>query len=695
MESSDGLQLTLDHFKSNLANLKLAIQFCRFEKKQLEELLTTLERYREDNLQLQIQNHDDLQARSVGSINSPNQLTSIYEGQRVVLLKLLQNVDLKIESLEKEYNDKEESGGKIMDLLQSLQNFDMDHLSQDDQTMEIREELDDDDNVVSSKVEPYSPGHNEQGLPFMNIQETLEPEIATAEPEQAQTTSTRSAEDSALKGADSDEEVDEIEELLKDMGLTRKTEDSNASAISEISESHDSVLTKDLTPDVIEAFRNAGLDPQDALELELFMDDADDYDSGEEEYYVEPDEGYWHGGDSETIQERIAQELERKEAQAKPVPRETVTPRKPALKTSASPKLNKSVSFSDELDIKNVENISCPYYNGTGATTFSIMQNWLRSRNPDEDDEDEDEGTEETEDIEEIFGDEIDLNSLMSPVESLDTKATTEPLAIASKPKVSRFKQSRQSIEGHGLEFSNGDILEHVEDSSVVDVAMADTIVEHPVGDIIERFDIGQALNVDRGLNNTRSSLPTKSPEAPVIIPVPKDEIALFEPEVVDQTPDEAEDEERRKMFEEYTRGVYDDDIPSINKQTVIEELDDFEKVNKLIEESDAAARVEELGKEFEDEETHDDNDVMEDEIVEHFEDTIISDDEEDDIEVSMLMQDVSNSYHSLRRKIVLQQGGYKETDEELEKEPIDEFGNPIKVSRFRAALLGAQRNRV
>ncbi|KAA8916489.1 hypothetical protein TRICI_001352 [Trichomonascus ciferrii] len=63
-------------------------------------------------------------------------------------------------------------------------------------------------------------------------------------------------------------------------------------------------------------------------------------------------------------------------------------------------------------------------------------------------------------------------------------------------------------------------------------------------------------------------------------------------------------------------------------------------------------------------------------------------DDSDSDEDFSVSMAEISTEYHRIRNKLIQKTGGFKQSDAEREFESLDENGNPIKVSRFKAARL-------
>lgn len=84
------------------------------------------------------------------------------------------------------------------------------------------------------------------------------------------------------------------------------------------------------------------------------------------------------------------------------------------------------------------------------------------------------------------------------------------------------------------------------------------------------------------------------------------------------------------------------------------------------------------------DDEDDDEGPILVDEIVENeldesngvFNDEVIFD------------REIRENYHKLRNKLILDQNGFKKSQQELEMEPVDDEGNPIKISRFKAAKM-------
>lgn len=153
-------------------------------------------------------------------------------------------------------------------------------------------------------------------------------------------------------------------------------------------------------------------------------------------------------------------------------------------------------------------------------------------------------------------------------------------------------------------------------------------------------------------------------------------------------------------MAKAYVLGLYDDDIET--RGDVIEELGDFEKYNKIVEDREDKKlheRVGEINKKFEDpdgkieEILEDDNpmvvsDIVENDIVEIMQANSIPDDQLDiELNDETLTTQVALDYTKMRSNMIHKyKGGFKETDQE--KEFVRPEGTE-RISRFKMARLG------
>lgn len=163
--------------------------------------------------------------------------------------------------------------------------------------------------------------------------------------------------------------------------------------------------------------------------------------------------------------------------------------------------------------------------------------------------------------------------------------------------------------------------------------------------------------------------------------------------------------EDMDTMAKAYVLGLYDEDIATHGP--VVNELSDFEVLNKMltsmpeksttIKETSTPQTEDHVDEILPAEEYGDDSDdengpIMTDDIIENdltYDDTDLEN-IEDEIYDSVLRQDVVNDYHKLRQKVIYKNNetGFRKSEKEMEFEPIDENGNTIKMSRFKAARM-------
>lgn len=156
--------------------------------------------------------------------------------------------------------------------------------------------------------------------------------------------------------------------------------------------------------------------------------------------------------------------------------------------------------------------------------------------------------------------------------------------------------------------------------------------------------------------------------------------------------------EDMDTMAKAYVLGMYDDDIAT--EGPVVNKLDDFEVLNRMVESmpSEEAEKKPEAtqtggGHAFDpdlDEVGDFDGPVLADEIMEHNYDDDDDDWGEDAVQQNVIDLEVSVSYYRMREKMIVSRNsrGYKKTEQEQEMEPVDADGNPVRVSRFKAARL-------
>lgn len=436
------------------------------------------------------------------------------------------------------------------------------------------------------------------------------------------------------------------------------------------------------------------VDTLDLLELEILADDFNGdedewdgdwpFDEDEDEEYADDDnedmftQPQFFRGNNSANDMLWKQVMERRQNLLMPKIVKTSTNE---LGSSSSNK-KKSVRFAPELEIKEVENISDELKQMKVTPKVSLF----KQRRLKDDisvaeslPADLDDGDEEMLDgnvLEELVVERFDDNSI-DDLAKLTILERPQSEAVTEEPrKVSRFKQQRQQ-SGHK--------------SSATPAQINHTVTHTPSS----RSEQGQAEE-----NEQKSSAHNSIEEAHADQPSKEfgqsensnQKVGLDYHLILNDLD---------MMARAYALGLYDDDIDT--EGPVVEEPHDFELINEMVElmgpdfansktangHSDPQydSRLDEVGDfDFPENESTDDDDypILADEIVEH-DITGVSEDPEDLI----LQLEISSNYHRLRQKLLFDQNGFKKLQQELEMEPIDAEGNPIKVSRFKAARLG------
>ncbi|CEP63499.1 prefoldin-like protein LALA0_S08e03862g [Lachancea lanzarotensis] len=148
-------------------------------------------------------------------------------------------------------------------------------------------------------------------------------------------------------------------------------------------------------------------------------------------------------------------------------------------------------------------------------------------------------------------------------------------------------------------------------------------------------------------------------------------------------------------MARAYLLGLYNDDVDDAG--TVVEHLDDFKKYNKEAEYlqdeiatflSENPAR-EEAEIESNSGDIRNNSSAITTDVVER-PTSMPSDYNEEDLALNgdNLHYDIAVDYQRLRQKMIASQGNVELSQEELQLEPIDEYGNPVRTSKFKAAKL-------
>lgn len=446
---------------------------------------------------------------------------------------------------------------------------------------------------------------------------------------------------------------------------------------------------------VIGNFENLAIDKNDLIELELLADDFDDSENFQGENYDDDEEwDYEFDEDDEEEEEDIADELLYGGGKAKIIGSDEksnnmlwdqiINLRKSKLvatdqvadkieESTVNEKKPKAVRFAEHLDINEVENISESLRNPppeTGKMSL-FKQNRMSSQQKNRSEE-----IKETVENDSVMTDILE-NDVMSDIVEKEPVMTD----IIEKDDDDQISENNDIIESSIIE---REPVATINESTPE--TKTGTVSQKPVS----RF---KAMRSSQPLKDT-GKLNT---QAPVKIPIPgdseKEVVPLESPTSLSVSKLQDLQLDMDKMAQAYVSGMYDDDI--VTEGPVVHKLDDFETLNKMVEakkqdneklgiqEYDAASN--EVGMEIdEDDEDDDEGPILVDEIVENeldesngvFNDEVIFD------------REIRENYHKLRNKLILDQNGFKKSQQELEMEPVDDEGNPIKISRFKAAKM-------
>lgn len=588
---------------------------------------------------------------------------------------------------------------------------------------------------------------NEDGLPFVDIQEELDEDgnVINVEFKDAQedTTIDKNEKDSRgtpkveILGEEIDKakkldkvsqsESDEFQALLEDMEVIskdKKAQELNfdqddlldkidklqisaedkfklkqvcVEEFKNLEPEHDTDKTQEnsASDKVIGNFENLAIDKNDLIELELLADDFDDSENFQGENYDDDEEwDYEFDDDDDEEEEDIADELLYGGGKAKIIGSDEksnnmlwdqiINLRKSKLvatdqvadkieESTVNEKKPKAVRFAEHLDINEVENISESLRNPppeTGKMSL-FKQNRMSSQQKNR-----------SEEIKET----VENDSVMTDILENDVMSDI----VEKEPVMTDIIEKDDDDQI----FENNDITE----SSIIEREPVATINESTPE---TKTGTSSQKPVSR-FKAMRSSQPLKdtgklNTQAPVKIPIPgdteKEVVPLESPTSLSVSKLQDLQLDMDKMAQAYVSGMYDDDI--VTEGPVVHKLDDFETLNKMVEakkqdneklgiqEYDAASN--EVGMEIdEDDEDDDEGPILVDEIVENeldesngvFNDEVIFD------------REIRENYHKLRNKLILDQNGFKKSQQELEMEPVDDEGNPIKISRFKAAKM-------
>lgn len=588
---------------------------------------------------------------------------------------------------------------------------------------------------------------NEDGLPFVDIQEELDEDgnVINVEFKDAQedTTIDKNEKDSRgtpkveILGEEIDKakkldkvsqsESDEFQALLEDMEVIskdKKAQELNfdqddlldkidklqisaedkfklkqvcVEEFKNLEPEHDTDKTQEnsASDKVIGNFENLAIDKNDLIELELLADDFDDSENFQGENYDDDEEwDYEFDEDDEEEEEDIADELLYGGGKAKIIGSDEksnnmlwdqiINLRKSKLvatdqvadkieESTVNEKKPKAVRFAEHLDINEVENISESLRNPppeTGKMSL-FKQNRMSSQQKNRLEE-----IKETVENDSVMTDILE-NDVMSDIVEKEPVMTD----IIEKDDDDQISENNDIIESTIIE---REPVATINESTPE--TKTGTVSQKPVS----RF---KAMRSSQPLKDT-GKLNT---QAPVKIPIPgdseKEVVPLESPTSLSVSKLQDLQLDMDKMAQAYVSGMYDDDI--VTEGPVVHKLDDFETLNKMVEakkqdneklgiqEYDAASN--EVGMEIDEEDEDDDEGpILVDEIVENeldesngvFNDEVIFD------------REIRENYHKLRNKLILDQNGFKKSQQELEMEPVDDEGNPIKISRFKAAKM-------
>ncbi|EGW32130.1 uncharacterized protein SPAPADRAFT_71623 [Spathaspora passalidarum NRRL Y-27907] len=647
--------------------------------------------------------------------------------------------------------------------------------------MDIQEEIDEDGNVINVKIndtpvdKPVDSGEklNEEGLPFMDIQEEIDDDgnvisvkindapvdkpILSSKQQEKNTSQTiagtsyieEKIEDVAAPSVSNkdnteseettgESSVDQIQELMEDMGLTTKSEkqmidqDALLDKIDELEietdhkfhlkqivleeykklqDSQESEQPQDNQNYEQPQDKSLAIDKYDDLiQLEIVADDLND----EQDVSYADDEEWDFEFDEDEDDDDLADELlygnhpssvlgASASEKTNALLWEQIRKLREKGDEKEEPKKKKSVRFAETLEINEIENISESLKNPPPPEPKMSLfkQNRIVHKQVEEKSETE----------EPVTNDQKKANII--PIPTVESISTNPPSNTSVKEQVVENTIMENTIVEHGIETKSeivsNDIVEYETDESFVEV---------PKAKPISKF---KAARLGKTTNTSTKTVP-RDEAAKIPIPTVEstskpEETTTNEPIADDSTEIEIKEtqldysslnQDMDTMAKAYILGMYDDDIAT--EGPVVDQLEDFEILNQMIEsmpskEPAKKKKVErsinsdmqfdetldeigmnEIDSAEEEEEEYfeevDDGPILAEDIVEKEIDSADFDDNE------ILTSEINENYHKLRNKLILDQNGFKKTQQELEIEPVDEEGNPIKISRFRAARM-------
>ena len=597
-----------------------------------------------------------------------------------------------------------------------------------EQLMEIREELDEDGNVLNSSVTAAN-GPRKEGK---------------AAPEQSDTSTQSDAKSDAPDSLDTVEEQESVNTEAHTTE-TEYLEDQNSFKISQ-----EQMYTFD---DLVEQLDKIDEDEDGEFDVNDVQYDYDAYEGINDEYVDyedddddDDDDDYDYDYDTRNVsivpepaQKSFMDQinaLRKKKMQEDDKQKQDSEATKSILKKTSGKK--KSVNFAPQLDVYEVENVKAE----TKSNTFNFPRynNIVSS--------DISETTTEDADFDaDLFARMIgakDADVLHDKYQQNQTPATSEVSVEPTprKKRVSRFKREKQGSAASPLLERNTDsnpspaVMDIVEHSDIQETVNDSSSA---ISDIVAREDIEPPSPVVSKQPNFFSK-EMKSLRKPKKSQPPKPSIDLSESESSDENEDDPapteqynEDKESSEkqpitsafpkqkdnnvinqpkidfsqladtddMARAYLLGLYDDDVE--DPGMVLQEASDFNEYNKAVE--DLKPELEQFFKENPQPteaaqvQTADSgpmmNDIIERDPLKDMETSPLQ-----DVQEQIIYSEIQKEYIEHRRRNIEKlaatngmTGGHNDDDEEeLGKEPIDEFGNPVTTSRFKEQTMAARK---
>lgn len=651
----------VDSILTGLANVKESYQF---EYDQLATFITLLRKHRNEKLA-----NPQLDKGKVLFEKETASDLEYYEDRMVELKK-------KIDGLSKDIDARRQAKAKLIELFDSLQSLDSMERSKDDAgmpIMNIREELDEDGNVINSSVEPYDSSKNsvfnEALEKTKQEREPKQVEAAKVEPKAAKAAKVAktvkkvttakpakpakpaaAAKPTPIRPYITKEEVDEdgnivrssvkatdeqLAELFEDMDLKPRAK------IEEIDDEEAETIKEQKSEDEApkpakSSTYTAEIDPKDLLTLEVLSNEVNDEhgdDEDDEDDENDTDDNYDElvpsGAQSLLMdQVRRLRESKMKEAEAsEPVQSEI----KETVKSS-----KKCVSFSDSVDVKQVDDI----WDDLKKSEFDNEGKVSRFKQMMDSDPDQKHAV--------MSG--MVIGDVMEHFTPVDPKPE-DLVKLGKKP--SKFKAQRAS-KPHSA--SPTPIVPPKEINPSKPETLSESFVPEADEDpdtLFEEYEVIEKDQAPLDLDNVK--------------------VASIDYQGL---------KDMETMAKAYTMDLYGE--PDFHGDPVIEKMEDFEKHNEGVKQFEQLAEGVEEEK-IEEVDDIDDRPLMEDDIIEHSGTELPDGDVE--ISIDNLNTEVALDYARMREHMIQKYGGgYSEKKTEKEFEPINP---PEKVSRFKAARLG------